>query len=479
MLAQYELLLEQGVQRCAELPAVAEYLSERHLQAMWLEQKYFKALITLDGQPIEVISPGIWNAEAGPDFLKAHIKIDGKEYFGDVELHLRAESWMQHGHHQDSRYDNVILHVVFWKSDALVQTSTNRKIPQTHFEDHLTISAARIVQLIDLDLYPYKKFIGSGRCAQVLFRTLPEQEIVHFFRSAASWRLFQKRQYLKAHMEHPQFFLGGGIAMALGYKNNAEPFLELFSALLKYRNADEQHLLALAMKACGFFSDLYRKRWDGSSKYHELFTLVQNDARPLPQLQLVLNQIRPLNHPIRRMVVLVKMLCDPALEHYFQKMEESWLLHWPQLGKKQAYKQLCSHLYDLLPSYTDSYWNSHYTFEKEAREEFLPLMGENLKNEILINTFLPLLQERILARANPQELEAFNTFYGMIPASDTGKTRYLIHRYFGDTSKGDLINRADVEQGAYQLHRDFCLHYEASCVGCPFVERYKDLKVTR
>src|ERR1700733_3251385 len=69
------------------------HITERHLQVMWLEQKYFRGLATPEGFPIEVISPGIWNSEAGPDFLKAHLRIGPDEVKGDVELHLSDEGW--------------------------------------------------------------------------------------------------------------------------------------------------------------------------------------------------------------------------------------------------------------------------------------------------------------------------------------------------------------------------------------------------
>lgn len=476
MLPQYESLLTDAPPCVAEGPSAHTYecLTERHLQAMWLEQKYFKGLATIESESIEVISPGIWNAEAGPDFLKAHIKINGREYFGDIELHLHSESWMHHGHHLDPRYDHVMLHVAFWKPHSIksIATSTGKSIPQACFENFLTISPNRIVQLVDLDLYPYKKFIGSGRCSQTLFRTLSEDKITTFFRNAAAWRLSQKRQYLQAHVEFPSYLMGAGIAMALGYKNNTEAFLELFLNLLPHRHLPEEMLLAMGMKACGFFDEVYCQKWESSERYKQLSGLMQQSPKLLPQVHLTLHQIRPLNHPLRRLVVLAKMVSDPALTEFFPQMQQCWQHHWTQLGAKKACRLLCEQLRALLPTYVDDYWNRHYSFEELPRKEFLPLSGDNLKNEILVNAFLPLLQESVLQRADPKEIAAFEAFYGSMPFSDNSKTSYLIHRFFGDTPKGALLQHADMEQGAYQLHRDFCLHYEASCAGCPFVDRF-------
>jgi hypothetical protein len=49
-------------------------LTERHIQVMWLEQKYFSQLRTEEGDLIEVISPGIWNGEGGPDFKRRRLE---------------------------------------------------------------------------------------------------------------------------------------------------------------------------------------------------------------------------------------------------------------------------------------------------------------------------------------------------------------------------------------------------------------------
>src|SRR5437868_5565612 len=91
------------------------FFTERHLQAVWLEQKYFKNLRAVSGEEIRVISPGIWNAEAGPDFLKAHLRIGNCDYKGDIEIHLAESGWYQHRHHEDPRYNNVVFHLSLWK----------------------------------------------------------------------------------------------------------------------------------------------------------------------------------------------------------------------------------------------------------------------------------------------------------------------------------------------------------------------------
>ncbi len=471
---QYDALVTPGLQVIAEPIHAYQHLMERHVQAVWLEQKYFKGLKTSDGETIEVLSPGIWNMEAGPDFQRAHLKIGSREYRGDVEIHLVDDSWFQHQHHIDPLYNQVVLHLSLWqpKNAKSITASDGGDILRAYLEPCLTLPPARIVQLIDLDLYPYKRFIGSGKCAHTLFRNLPESKAASFFKGAAEWRLKQKNAYAKMRVEDVKWQMGAGIAMALGYKNNAEAFLDLFLKLQALSLKSEEEFLSLAIGACGFFNAECEKKWEHSALYRHLCAL-HKTLPSIAAVKLKLNQIRPLNHPLRRLVYMAKLLSDPTIETLHTRMFQHWDDNWPSCQNKKNQRALCMQFHNCIPSYQDPYWNCHYHFEDAISAQFLPLIGEDLKGEILVNSFFPLLHERISHRKDPQEMEIFWNVFASIPASKTGKTRYLIHRFFGDTPKGAVLHKSYTEQGAYQLHRDFCLHFEASCEGCPFVDRYK------
>lgn len=475
MTLKYASLLSKIPLEVCETPQPYMLLTERHLQAIWFEQKYFNALKTPSGEEIEILSPGIWNSEAGPDFLKAHIRIGSQEFRGDIEMHFADESWFHHQHHLDTRYDQVILHVSLWLSNKpkIITTKNGHQPIQTYLENHLTQPHARIVQLIDLDLYPYKQFIGSGRCAQTLFKSLPEEKINTFFKHAAEWRLTRKKSYLASHADSPDMQLGAGIATALGYKNNADTFFRIFLWLSRLHFNHPDDYLAIALKACGYFDESFQKKWSNSDNYHYLFQRAENlKIFDIPQFKMNLNQIRPLNNPLRRLAYLSKYLSFNR-ENLYNQMIDLWNRRWITAKSKKDWKKLHRDFCDLIPTYTDPYWNQHYSFEIEPTATFLSLMGDDLKNEILLNTVLPLIHNEINAKNNQNELQVFEGFYGSIPASKTGKTRYLTHRYFGESPKGAILNSAIAEQGAYQLHHDFCTHYEASCEGCPFEERYK------
>lgn len=458
------------------------FWTERHLQVMWWEQKYFKNLKTSEGLAIEVISPGIWNADAGPDFLKAHLRIGNQEIRGDIEIHLDDQSWLQHKHHQDARYDKVILHISLWRphEKKAITNSRNENIHQAYLETSLTISQTRILQLIDLDQYPYRKFLGSGRCAKTLFNSLPEEKVADLFRSAAEWRLTEKAHYLKGHIEDQRLLLPAGIAMALGYKRNSEAFFELFLRLLKHKDKSEHELFSLALGMCGFFSDKYKERWKNSLFYRKLLQKYNDHSHLVPHsISISLNKVRPLNHPIRRMAYLVKLIKDPLVSSLYTEIYLCWHQHWPSACLKKEWAQLRQMISDRLPTYIDDYWTQHYTFENEIQKQQLSLFGKDLKEIVIINTVLPLLYVDIMKKSNLSEVTAFREFYRSFPSSNNSKARYLSHRLFGDLSKGQILQKAFAQQGAFQIYRDFCMHHEASCEGCSFVDKYKKMKTKK
>lgn len=87
--------------------------SERDLQDLW-EQRRFRqdGLLTEDAVPIAVEFPGFRWGEGGPDFRGARLRFGGRPVWGDVELHLTPSGWAAHGHRRDGAYASVVLHVV-------------------------------------------------------------------------------------------------------------------------------------------------------------------------------------------------------------------------------------------------------------------------------------------------------------------------------------------------------------------------------
>lgn len=91
--------------------------NENFLQYIWEKQLIkHEGLRTTCGKEITVIHPGVLNKHDGPDFLNAEIMIDGLKWHGAVEIHTEAKDWNIHGHQDDPKYNQVILHVVLNKT---------------------------------------------------------------------------------------------------------------------------------------------------------------------------------------------------------------------------------------------------------------------------------------------------------------------------------------------------------------------------
>ena len=84
-----------------------------------------------DGRSLRIVFPGVPGGGAGPDFRGAMLDAGGDFLRGDVEIHLRASGWRDHGHAADPAYGQVVLHVVAENDTGAVATlhGNGRAIP--------------------------------------------------------------------------------------------------------------------------------------------------------------------------------------------------------------------------------------------------------------------------------------------------------------------------------------------------------------
>ena len=86
---------------------------EEDLVNWWLSQsECTPGLRSTEGENIIVMESGCRNDGPGPDIRQACISLDDVELSGDIEMHLHAKDWFQHGHQMDASYNRVILHVI-------------------------------------------------------------------------------------------------------------------------------------------------------------------------------------------------------------------------------------------------------------------------------------------------------------------------------------------------------------------------------
>jgi hypothetical protein len=108
---------------------------ERLLQQIWLRGDFdARGLRLRDGRALRIVRRGHWNRLPGPDFFEAEFRVgegaSAESWRGDVEVHLRAGDWDQHGHAADRAYDRVVLHVVLFPAPReWTEGAGGRRIP--------------------------------------------------------------------------------------------------------------------------------------------------------------------------------------------------------------------------------------------------------------------------------------------------------------------------------------------------------------
>jgi hypothetical protein len=191
---------------------------------------------TTDGKSIEVLSVGEYNIHAGQDFSHAHIRIDGQDWVGNVEIHVHSADWYKHKHHTNLAYDNTILHVVA-KADREVRNSQGALIPQCELKyPHQRDYLSELFQYGTLENIP---------CAKQLLQdsTLLTQD---WKRKLLEKRLECKHQSINKLLDITQqswahaFYIS--LAHNFGFHTNGLPFEALalatpLSCLHKHRNS--------------------------------------------------------------------------------------------------------------------------------------------------------------------------------------------------------------------------------------------------
>lgn len=151
-------------------------LTDRHLQALWFEQRPLLPLTTADGTPLKVLNPGSWNTGEGPAFLNAHICLGEKELKGNIVV---SSSLLTQ--------EEGILFVTF---DGPASYFPLEKSLFLH--SFIAEPIADWFATIDLDRYPYKQYSQTGHC-QSFFASLPEKRIAQILSSAAEWHTQQEK----------------------------------------------------------------------------------------------------------------------------------------------------------------------------------------------------------------------------------------------------------------------------------------------
>jgi hypothetical protein len=130
---------------------------ETDIARVWWQLPPGTLLPLTDGRCCRLLSVGQPGGAAGPDVRDAVLQFlpapmyEGAEHgetvltaaeilppqlTGDVEFHVRASDWFAHQHHQDTRYNRVCLHVVYYMDQSgLARRQDRVEVPTTTLLD--------------------------------------------------------------------------------------------------------------------------------------------------------------------------------------------------------------------------------------------------------------------------------------------------------------------------------------------------------
>jgi Protein of unknown function (DUF2851) len=351
-------------------------MKEEFLHFLWKYSLYYAdSLVDTDGKPIEVIHPGEYNRDSGPDFFNARIRISGTEWAGNVEIHTKASHFDSHGHNRDHAFDNVILHIV---------NEADKRVRNARGEEVLTAK-------IEFDKLMFEKYIDLVNnpftiACQTEIGKLDRFFIRHWLNSLVVERLQNKSDLIL------KFFSETGndweetfyrtLSRYFGFRVNTEPFEMLATSLpfkiIRKHIDNRLQVEALLFGTSGmldeglfrnainddFYKDLLREFKILSAKY---------SLRPMHGWLWKFSKLRPVNFPTIRISQLAAMLSVTG--GLFSKVIEAKGIN----SLRKAFEVSAS-----------EYWNEHYIFGKKSRK-ISKSAGTTASDILLINAVIPVI----------------------------------------------------------------------------------------
>lgn len=418
-------------------------MKEAFVQYVWEKQLFTTpCLQTIQKQEIRVIYPGQWSTLAGPDFFNAQVSIEGQVWAGNVEIHLQSSDWFRHHHEQDSRYDNVILHVV-WEYDTPVFNSRGEEIP--------TLVVATYVQSSILNqrerLFTPKATIN---CQSLVKESLSPIAWLKWKETLYVERLEDKAIKIQLLLQETtndwNQVLWCFLAKNFGLNINGEAFLSIAKALpiqILLKEGDELlHIEALLFGMAGFLKEdqeeiLDRYYWDLVKRwkfYQQKYQLQERNAKELHFFKL-----RPINFPTIRLAQL-------AYWFYHQKYNFAVLL---QARDSKELKQM-------LQADVSPYWQEHYMFGKEGKRTTKRL-SNTFQELVLLNTIIPMQYVFACHKGSIEDVERIIEMSRRLKMESNAITTLF-------QKEGVSLESAFDSQAMIHLNKNYCVMNK--CLSC-------------
>lgn len=417
-------------------------MKEEFLHYLWRYGLYdHDKLIDNEGSIIEVISPGEYNRDSGPDFFNSRLRIGNVEWAGNVEIHVKASDFNNHRHNSDPFYDNIILHVVA-VNDTRVFNTRNEEIPTVL----LPVDTDYYEKYLNLVNNPYTIACQSG------LKEIDRLFVRHWLGSLVMERMDEKTgQVLKLYSEtgndwEETFYRL--LSRYFGFRVNTDPFEMLASALpfrIIRKHADNIFQIeALLFGTAGlldeglfreavndkYYLDLLKEYRILSSKY---------SLNKVHGWQWKFSRLRPANFPTVRISQLAAMLSVSG--GIFSKSLEATNL---------------TELRMLFGVTASAYWDDHYVFGKRCRA-YPKTAGKQASDLLLINAVIPAIFAVGKVRDSVETCERAISFLEEIAPEDNT----IISEW---AKTGIAADSAFISQGLLHLRNSYCR--KRRCLEC-------------
>lgn len=417
-------------------------MKEEFLHYLWKYGLYYKEkLLDPDGNIIEVIRPGEYNRDSGPDFFNARIRITGTEWAGNVEIHTKSSHFETHGHNWDHAYDNVILHVVA-ESDKRVRNARGEEVPTT---------------LIYFDNALFEKYINLVNnpfiiACQGEIEKFDRFFIRHWLNSLLIERLQEKSEsiikiYTGTDNDWEETFYRT-LSRYFGFRVNTEPFEMLATTLpfkvLRKHIDDRLRIEALLFGTSGMLDEgLFRNAItdDYYKKLIKEFKILSAmySIQPIHGWLWKFSKLRPVNFPTIRISQLAAMISDTG--GLFSRVVEIKDIK----GLRKVFEVSAS-----------EYWDDHYVFGKKSRK-ISKNAGTTTSDILLINAVIPVIFVYGKIHDNQEVCERAISFLDEIKAEENS--------IIDDWEKGGIwAGSAADSQALIHLRNNYCK--KRRCLDC-------------
>ena len=416
-------------------------MKESLLHYVWKTKNFqFSNCKTTENEKVQIENFGIYNLNAGPDFLEGRISLEGTTWFGHIEMHVYSSDWIKHNHQIDEAYQNVILHVV-WEEDEIIYLKDGTRVPCIELKNYISYHILESFNRFD----SRNEKIACSQELQTEEKDLFYLQLNRIFVERLENKCYPIAMELDSNKYHWSQTLFIQISKAFGLPVN-HVGMETLARKIPI-NLISRHLYNPFQLEALFFgqANMLSTNWKDSFPI-ELFkeyTFLKNKylLNSLSGKEWKLLRMRPTSYPTLRISQLANLYSKE-----------------PDLHSKILEITDIETLYKLFECTASAYWNDHYLFDKQSHFRVKKL-GRDSITKVIVNAIVPFLFAYGQFTSEDKYIERSLHFMEQIKA----ESNKIISEWKSYTVK---VRNALESQALIQLKKNYC--DKKRCLECAF-----------